>query len=421
MTSSEWKRCETLRLLSEGRLLVAEACEILGVSSRHVRRLRRRFESDGVQGLIHGNVGRRPSNRTENGIEQLIVELAKDTYIGFNDHHLTDKLREVEGLDVTRATVRRVLRRNGIKSPRAKRRSKAYRRRERRAQPGHLVLWDGSDHDWLEGRGPKLTLMAAIDDATGKILRGAHFVKEECSAGYLRVLYGMVRYHGIPLEMYMDRHSSLKRNDSNWTIEEQLAGKQEPTQVGRALEEFGIAVRFAKTAQAKGRIERAWGTFQDRLVSELRLLNVSTPEEANKVLELYRQDHNARFAKRAEDPTAVWRRGTGLDLKAICSFRTYAIIGNDHTVAYQGGTYDVRAGSGGHSRAGLQAELRHGIDDTLRIYAQEEQIAIHAVATPKKSPPRKRTAKTTRKKKGKRKPNLTFEQIKNKVRNKRAA
>src|SRR6478735_4701805 len=156
-------------------------------------------------------------------------------YDGFNDQHFTEKLVEVEGLEVTRETVRRILRSAGVVSPRKRRPPKHRSRRERKAQAGQMILWDGSDHDWLEGRGPRLCLMGAIDDATGEMLPGAHFTEQESTVGYLRVLRDILREKGIPHTVYGDRHSSLRRNDKHWTLEEELAGKQEPTQAGRVL------------------------------------------------------------------------------------------------------------------------------------------------------------------------------------------
>lgn len=147
-----------------------------------------------------------------------------------------------------------------------------------------MVLWDGSLHDRLEGRGPMLCLMGAIDDATGELLPGAHFVEQECAAGYLRVLKVLAETKGLPGSVYMDRHGSLKRNDGHWTLEEELRGQQEPTHVGAALQALEITVIYALSPQAKGRVERLWGTLQDRLVSELRLVGARRAVAANVVL-----------------------------------------------------------------------------------------------------------------------------------------
>jgi hypothetical protein len=168
-----------------------------------------------------------------------------------------------------------------------------------------MVLTDASRHDWLEGRGPHLTLIGFQDDATGQIL-SAHFQLEpENTVGYLRALDVMIATHGIPLSLYRDRHSIFQRNDSHWTLAEQLAGKQAPTQLGRALDELGIEQIPAYSPQAKGRIERAWRTFQDRLVSELRLANVKTLEQANAVLARFCAQFNQRFAALPPRPRAT--------------------------------------------------------------------------------------------------------------------
>ena len=150
-----------------------------------------------------------------------------------------------------------------------------------------MLLWDGSRHDWLEGRGPYLCLVGAIDDATGALLPGAHFVDQECSAAYLRVLLAIVREHGAPWSAYMDQHSALKRNDPHWTHAEELRGEQDPTQVGRALKALEVEAIYALSPQAKGRVERLWGTLQDRLASPdgriIRYKEVATTEQLRSI------------------------------------------------------------------------------------------------------------------------------------------
>ena len=255
-----------------------------------------------------------------------------------------------------------------------------------------------------------MCLMGAIDDATGKILRGAHFVERECSAGYLRTLHDMVRYHGIPLEIYADKHSSLKRNDDNWSLEEQLAGRQEPPQVQRAAETLGIEIIWADSPQAKGRIERAWGTFQDRLISELRLSGASTLEEANVVLEQYRRDHNRRFARKPKDRKPAWRKpAPGQSLAEICGFHTTAKVYNDSTVRYQGHVIDLK-GPTTASIAGKTVEVRHLLNGQLRLYLDDKRIHQSQLGVPKKAPKRRRQRTPSATRKAKRK-KLTFKQI----------
>jgi len=321
MSEKQWKRWDVMERLGRGALTSAEAAGVLGLSVRQVRRVRRAVERRGRAGVMHGNRGRTPTHRLAEEVREQIVEWRRGKYAGFNDHHFTEKLCEVEGVTVSRASVQRLLRAAGIGPPRRRRPPKHRRRRDRKPQAGLMILWDGSRHEWLEERGPMLCLMGAIDDATGELLPGAHFVDQECAAGYLGVLKAIAEEKGLPLSAYMDRHGSLKRNDDHWTLEEELRGVQDPTQVGRALQALEIAVIFALSPQARGRVERLWGTLQDRLVSELRLAGATTVEHANAVLAAFRPDHNRRFAISPADATPAWRavrRGT--DLARTCSF-----------------------------------------------------------------------------------------------------
>lgn len=381
MSARQWKRLDAVERIAGGRLTNREAAEVLGLSARQVQRLRRAVERRGKAGVLHGNAGREPSNRVGEELRARIVELRRKQYDGFNDQHFTEKLGAVEGVTVSRATVQRLLRAAGIGPPRKRRAPKHRRRRARKPQAGLMILWDGSRHDWLEGRGPMLCLMGAVDDATGELLPGAHFVEQECAAGYLRVLQAIAAEKGLPWSAYMDRHGSLKRNDEHWTLDEQLRGAQEPTQVGRALETLEIEVIYALSPQAKGRVERLWGTLQDRLVSELRLAGASTAEQANAVLNRVRPEHNRRFAISPADITPAWRtvrRGTDLD--RVCSFFYEATVLNDNTVRLAGGVIDIPPGPGKRSYAGAHIEVRQLLDASWRVYMRDAVIATAAGA-----------------------------------------
>jgi hypothetical protein len=277
-------------------------------------------------------------------------------------------------------TVRRILREAGIASVRRRRPRVHRRRRERKAQSGLMLLWDGSPHDWLEERGPKLCLMAAIDDATSEVMPGAHFVEQECAAGYLRTLRAIVVEHGIPLSIYMDQHGSLKRNDDHWTLAEELRGRQDPTQVGMALEALQIEPIYALSPQAKGRVERMWWTLQDRLVSELRLAGARTAAEATAVVERYRAEHNERFAVAPRDRAPAWRPlRASVDLDRICSFRYEATVLRDNTVRLGGSiVIDIPPGPRRQSYADKRVEVRHLLDGTWRVYWDERLIATAA-------------------------------------------
>jgi transposase len=391
MSRKHWKRLEVLEQLTKGKWQIEEARRLLDLSRRQVSRLKRRYLEQGALCVRHGNKGRSPPNRLREDIRRQIVELRQGKYEGFNDQHFAEKLAEAEGIVVSRATVRRILRGRGIGSPRKRRPRKYRKRRERKAQAGLMILWDGSKHDWLEGRGPKLCLMGAIDDGTSELLAGAHFVEQECSVGYLRVLYELVRQHGVPWQAYMDKHGSLHRNDDYWTRDEELAGRQEPTQVGRALEILGIEVIFANSPQAKGRVERAWGTLQDRLTSELRLAGARTVEDANAVLKRYRPKYNRRFAVTPADRSPAWRQlPAGLDLQRVCSFYNTAIVRNDNTIQCEGQVIDIPPGPNRTSYAGKVVEVRRLLDGQVRVYLADSILTSHQAQAPSSSPTHRR-------------------------------
>lgn len=376
MSVREWKRLEAVERIERGELTVKRAGELLGLSARQVRRMRGKVAGSGAQGVLHGNRGRRPWNRISRSIRAQMVKLRRGKYAGFNDQHFQEKLAELEGLAVSRATVRRVLRAAGIEAARQRRPPRHRRRRERKAQAGQMIIWDGSPHAWLEERGPRLCLQGAIDDATGTLLAGAHFEAQECAAGYLRVLAAIVRRHGVPWSAYMDRHSSLKRNDDYWTLAEELRGAREPTQVGRALQALGVEVIYALSPQAKGRVERLWATLQDRLVSELRLAGARTVAQANAVLEQFREQFNRRFAVAASVAQPAWRElKRGTDLARVCSFGYPATVLNDNTVRIGGQVIDIPPGPRNRGYAHAPVEVRQLLDGSWRVYYQDRLIA----------------------------------------------
>ena len=216
----------------EGRISVSQAAEALRRSPRQIKRLKQRFKPGDAAWVQHGNQGCWPANRVSEDTRKRVLELSRGKYSGFNDSHLRDNLAAEENLKLSRSTVRRILRQAGVKSPQKRRPHKYRSRRQRRSQEGMLLLVDASWHDWLEKRGPRLTLMGFVDDATGKV-PAAHFQAEhEDSAGYLRLIRRVAEGPGLPLAIYRDQHSTLQRNDAHWSLEEQLAGKELPTQDG---------------------------------------------------------------------------------------------------------------------------------------------------------------------------------------------
>src|ERR1700682_6447653 len=307
MSQKEFQRVKVIENAAGGRLSVGEASRLLQLSERQVQRLKRRYRPDSIAWVQHGNRGRPMPWALPLPQKQLILNLARSKYQGFNDSHLAEKLRTEENLGVSRETVRRILRAAKLASPQ-KRRPRQYRsRRPPRPRFGMMALTDASRHDWLQDRGPALTLIGFQDDATHKIL-AAHFqIEAENTVGYLFSLRTMILTHGIPLSLYRDRHAIFQRNDAHWTVAEQLAGKQTSTQLGCALEELGIQQIPAYSPQAKGRIARAWRTDQDRLVTDLRLARATTLPQANAVLSLFCVDYILRFPRPAADSAHDFR------------------------------------------------------------------------------------------------------------------
>ena len=386
MSKGQWRKLDVVERLERGELTIAEGAQVLGLCRRQMQRIRKQVKSKGARGVLHGNAGREPTHKTGARLREQIVVLRQGKYEGFNDQHFTEKLREVEGLSLSRETVRRILRDEGIEAARKRRAPKHRRRRDRRAQSGQMILWDGSRHDWLETRGPRLCLMGAIDDATGELLPGAHFTEQESTVGYLRVLHEVVTQKGVPLSVYMDRHAALKRNDDNWTLEEQLAGRQEPTHVKRALDDLGIQVIYALSAQAKGRVERLWGTLQDRLVSELRLAKACTAAEADAVLETYRFAHNKRFAVSAKESHSAWRSYTAkLPPHDICALQYVRMVNNNNTVKIGKVIIDIPKQPRRGTFAKATVMVCHLLSGRYHVYLKDELIGIGQGQVPIKS------------------------------------
>ncbi len=383
MSKKQWRRLDIVERIERGEMTIAEGAQCLGLSRRQMQRIRKRVGEEGQSGVAHGNTGRAPKHKASGRVQERVIALRRGRYEGFNDQHFTEKLVEVEGLEISRASVRRILREAGIGSTRTRRSPKYRRRRDRRPQAGQMILWDGSQHDWLEGRGPKLCLMAAIDDATGEFLPGAHFVPEESTLGYLRVLQAMVKEKGVPLSAYMDRHGILRRNDSHWSVEEQLAGEQYPTQVKRALDDLGIEAIYALSPQAKGRVERLFGTLQDRLVSELRLIGASTAEQANEFIETYRRDHNERFAIEPRSVHQAWRPCPDKDTaETLCALQYIRKVAGNNTVRIGGHIIDI-PGSSRASYTKAYVTVRHLLKGQYRVYYGGQLIARLKTKPPK--------------------------------------
>lgn len=391
MSQKERQRLRVLEKVKEGRLNLVEAAELVGVGKRQVIRLKRRYDEEGAAGLVHRGRGQPPPNRIADPVRERVVELSKERYSDCNDVHFTEKLEEKEGLRISRSSVQRIRRTNGIRPKRKRRPKRHHQRRPREEIKGAMIQWDGSPHRWFGKHQPPCCLMAAMDDADGELL-WARFYPSETSVGYLEMLEGVARNHGLPAAVYGDRHSALWRNDDHWSLEEQLRGEQSPTQVGMALRDLGIRSIPAGSPQAKGRIERLFGVLQDRLVAEMALAGLDEMEAANAWLPEYRATYNRRFAKRAAQPGSLFRRPTGVDLETICAFRYEATVGNDNAVRLGGLIIDIPPGPGGRGYAKAKVEVRQVLDGSWRVFYRNAVIGEHE-ATEVRDPQRRRRGK----------------------------
>jgi hypothetical protein len=288
-------------------------------------------------------------------------------YVGFNDVHLTEKLTEEHGLAVSRESVRRLRRALGHPAQRTRRAPRARRRRTPAAARGSLVQIDGSLFAWFGAAAPPLMLLGAVDDATTEIL-ALHFRPAEDVHGYATLFHQLFTQHGLPLAVYGDRLNLLVRNDRHWSLEEQLAGTQAPTHLGRILRELGVGYIAARAPQAKGRVERLWETLQDRLVSELRLRRLTTVPAAHAYLPAFIADYNRRFAKPPALPQPVWRRPPK-HLPLALSCRYTRVVARDNTVTL--GDRWVQL-CGGRSYAGVRIEVRELLDGRLVAMHDDE-------------------------------------------------
>lgn len=376
LNPEEGHRLHVLSLLERGRITTAQAAEALGITPRQVRRLRRRLQQDGPEGLAHRSRGRRSARRLPDALRVQILTLARGRYAALNDHHLTEKLTAVEGLPVSRATVRRVLRAAGVVSPRRRRPPRHRSRRPRRPQAGLLLQLDGSPFAWFGPAQPVCSLLAAIDDATGAVL-AATFRAAEDAAGYLGLLRTLGQTVGLPAAVYTDGHGIFVRNDSHWTVAEELAGAQEPPQVGRALQALGIHHVVAESPQAKGRIERLWETLQDRLVAELRLAGITTPPAGDAFLaRTFLPAFNRQFAVPPAVAASAYRPvPRGVDLDRVCAFHYARRVAADNTVRVEEVTLQLAPGPGRRSYARALADVVQCLDGSWRVYVADRLVA----------------------------------------------
>jgi transposase len=376
LSQREQQRLHVITEVEAGRWTAEQAAEVLGLSLRHVWRLKGRYRQEGAAAFMHGNRGRPSPGRIDDKTRSRVEELLSGPYAGCNDHHLAELLALREGIVLSRKSVERIRREAGLKATRQRRPPKHRQRRERRSQEGMMLQVDGSPHHWFGLDQASCSLLVAIDDATDKLVAGV-FRQQEDAQGYFLLLRQVLKAKGIPLDLYHDRHSIFQDNSRRpWTLEEELQGGREPTQFGRALEELGITSIAARSPQAKGRVERLNATLQDRLVQELRLAGITDIKAGNRFLTAYFKRFNARFAAKAEEPGLAYRPLVpGLDLERILSFRYQRVVGLDNTVQLDGRLIQVPPGPKRRSYAAARVWVHELLDGSLGVWYQDRWLA----------------------------------------------
>ena len=376
LTQKEQLRLRVVSEVQAGRLSVDEAAAMLRLSQRHVRRLRAGLEREGAAAFMHGNRGQPSPWRINDELRSRVAELGSGRYAACNDTHLQELLLRDEGIVLSRPSVRRIRRQAGQKPKQRHRPPRHRSRRDRRPQEGMLIQTDGSHHHWFGPDLPRCTLLAAIDDATGKVV-AALFREQEDAQGYFLLLKQVLKTQGVPWELYHDRHSIFENHDKRpLTLAEELEGRREPSQFGRALEELGIVSIAAHSPEAKGRIERLWGTFQDRLVVEFALAGVQDIRSANRFLTAFVGRHNARFAVEAEEPGLAYRPlDPALDLDRILSFRYERVVARDNTVRLEERLIQIPPGPMRRSYFAARVCVHELLDGSLAVWYQDGWIA----------------------------------------------
>ena len=375
LSMKDQRKLEVLRELDGGRLVGREAAQLLGVSLRQTRRLLAAYRQKGVEAVVHGNRGRTPVTRTSEEIHARVLALARSTYRDYNDQHFTEELAAQHGIVLSRSTVRRIRRQAELASPRTRKAPRHRCRRERYPQSGMLLQIDGSDHDWLEGRGPRLTLIAAIDDATNEVPY-ALFRDEEDATGYFLLVRHIATSHGLPMALYADRHT-IFQSPLAATIEQQLSGQTPQSQFGRLLSELAIQLIAARSPQAKGRVERLFATLQDRLVKALRQAGATTLEEANAVLAEFLPRFNLRFAKPAAQPGSAYRPlPAHLATDLVFSFKHLRTVAHDNTISFAGVTLQIPPGRDRSSYAKARVQVHQYLDGRIAICYQDQVLTI---------------------------------------------
>jgi len=348
-----------------------QAATLLGLSTRQIIRLKSKVRGADLRGIVHGNRGRTPKIAVAKETKEMILNLYLNTYNGFNVSHFGEFLKEAHGIDVSRETLRNLLLNSHLRC-KAKSQPKHRSRRTRMPKSGLLIQMDSSEHQWLGG--DSIWLIATIDDATGEVPY-ALFVDSDSTENNMRVIKKMIETKGIPVALYTDGASHFM-TQRHYSYRVNLKYNYAPTQIQRGLNELGVGLIIAGSPQAKGRIERLFGTFQDRLLKELKLHNISSIEQANRYLNnVFIPKFNKKFSIDPKDPESAWRSvPRGINLDSVFSIKEQRTVMADNTISYKNRIFQILPDKYRISFAKAKVEVEKRLDGSIHIKYKDQYL-----------------------------------------------
>lgn len=382
LSHRELDRLGVIEAVAQGRRRQREAADELGLSVRQLKRLVRRYRDDGAAGLASRRRGRPSNNRLAAEVREHALQLVREHYADFGPTLAHEKLTELHGLSLSVETLRQLMTQAGLWQVKRRRKRAVFQLRERRPRRGELIQIDGSPHDWFESRGERCTLLVFIDDASGEILQ-ARFAPAETTQAYMQTLGAYLERHGRPVALYSDRHSifrlTAKERENGATL----------TQFGRALKSLQIEAIHAHTPQAKGRVERANKTLQDRLVKEMRLAGISDIDAANVFLDTFLPDYNRRFAVSPRNSEDAHRplHHSAEELERILCLHAPRTLSKSLSLQYQNVLYQVQRRGGGYHLRGASVTVCEHFDGAITLLHQGQALAYTTYQKGERPPP----------------------------------
>ena len=381
MSQKEVKRAQVLDMLKEGKISQQEAAQRMGISTRQARRLAKHYLAAGLSGLASEKRGRASNRRLDETIRATAIELIGAHYRDFGPTLANEKPAELHGIRLSVESARQLMMRAGYWKPRRGGAVCAHPMRERRTRFGEMIQIDGSPHDWFEGRGERCTLLVFIDDATGKLTQ-LRFMHTETTPGYMRVLHDHILAHGVPVALYSDKHSIFRINAKD-------ADPEAETQFTRAARELGIECIHAHSPQAKGRVERANQTLQDRLVKEMRLAGIDDMESANAWLPGYIADYNRRFAVKPRDASDAHLAypGTPAALVRILSVQVTKTLSKNLSCQQENKLLQVATTGTGLGLRGAKVTIHEHFDGSQELLWKKRKLVYSVMEKPQRQSP----------------------------------